>query len=92
MLRMFRRSAKWQIPAPGHPMWDAVMRKVISGRIPFRRAARCRRMVIYAMDISGREVTLHCIDIDGDYCRADVKVDAALLARLTEAAKVALCD
>jgi len=83
-------SIVWKIPAAGASMWDVVMRKVISGRISFLRARKCRRMIVYAMDTCGKEVVMHCVDIDGEFCRADVKIDAALLEKLMTAAKVAL--
>jgi hypothetical protein len=82
--------AAWKIPAAGALMWDVVMHKVISGRISFLRATKRRRMIVYAMDICGKEVVMHCVDIDGEFCRADVKIDAALLEKLMTAAKVAL--
>ena len=84
------RSAVWKIPAAGASMWDVVMRKVISGRISFLRARMRRRMIVYAMDICGKEVVMHCVDIDGEFCRTDVKIDAALLEKLMMTAKVAL--
>jgi hypothetical protein len=83
-------SVEWDIPAPGATTWDDLMLKVIRGEIPFEEARKCRRMIIYAMTTYGKEVILHCIDIAGEFHRSDVRVDAALLAKLMTAAKIAL--